>query len=216
MGTTREGSFTPGVSFTCVCVSDSCSVRRAAHSWRPLLNLAFGDPSLFHVSWGLLWIRRKPCKPFCRCLFIPASLFSRRKWNLLGGALGLLGFCWGRRGGVCPWREGNASWCPGVLPRSSSPAGRMTCRSATSRGSAQLLTAATPLTARAPRAIRQRTTGSSSGEVPPLLCWAAEAGLQEKHLAALWRGAYQVQCGPREVACSGGQRASQKVMAREK
>lgn len=46
--------------------------------------------------------------------------------------------------------------------RSSSPAGRMTCRSATSRGSAQLLTAATPLTARAPRAIHQRTTGSSS------------------------------------------------------
>ena len=53
VGTTREGSSTPGVCFTCVCVSDSCSVCSTAHSWRPLLNLAFGDSSLFEVSWGL-------------------------------------------------------------------------------------------------------------------------------------------------------------------
>lgn len=44
------GSFTRGVSFTCVC--DSCGVRSAAPSWRPLLSLAFGDSSLFQVSWG--------------------------------------------------------------------------------------------------------------------------------------------------------------------
>lgn len=91
------------------------------------------------------------------------------------------------------------SWCPGVLPRSSSPAGRTTCRSATSRGSAQLPTAATPLTVRAPRAIHQRTTGSSSGEVPPLLCWVAEAGLQEKQFGSSFAWGLPVQRGPREV-----------------
>lgn len=98
------------------------------------------------------------------------------------GALGLLGFRWGRnrRGGVCP--GGDTSCFPAVLPRSSSRAGRTTCRSATSLGWAQPPTVATPPMARALRATRWRTTGSSSGEAPGALFRAPEAVLQLSHV----------------------------------
>lgn len=104
------------------------------------------------------------------------------------GALGLLGFRWGRnrRGGVCP--GGDTSCFPAVLPRSSSRAGRTTCRSATSLGWAQPPTVATPPMARALRATRWRTTGSSSGEAPGALFRAPEAVLQLSHVGACRRG----------------------------
>lgn len=87
--------YTRSLLHLCVCVS--LMLHSVVHSWRSLLSLACGNSSLFQVSRGSLWISHKPRKPFCKCLFIHASLFSRRKWNPLGGAPGLLGFCWGRK-----------------------------------------------------------------------------------------------------------------------
>lgn len=142
------------------------------------------------------------------------------------GALGLLGFRWGRnrRGGVCP--GGDTSCFPAVLPRSSSRAGRTTCRSATSLGWAQPPTVATPPMARALRATRWRTTGSSSGEAPGALFRAPEAVLQLSHGGlpqgrCPWQVASAaVPSTPRPQTSPGpaavGQGASPKVTARVK
>lgn len=180
----------------------------AAHSWKPLLNFAFGNSGLFRVSRGTsLWTSHKKADP----LEVSVPEGSR---TLVWGS-GPAGFCWGRnrRGGVCPG-AGDTSRFPAVLPRSSSQAGRTTCRSATSLGWAQPPTVATPPMAKALRATRWRTPGSSSGEAPGALFRAPEVVVQLSRVG-LARGAlpvaggicrcpFCIQTSDQPRACRGG------------
>uniref|UniRef100_A0A8D0NNV8 TGF-beta-activated kinase 1 and MAP3K7-binding protein 1 n=1 Tax=Sus scrofa TaxID=9823 RepID=A0A8D0NNV8_PIG len=72
----------------------SVSLTRAPR-WAHLetqLSLAFGDSGRFQVSWGrVCGVAMEPCKPFCKCLYIPPPC------HLPGGSGTLrvvLGTCW--------------------------------------------------------------------------------------------------------------------------